>query len=71
MVSTDDAKAKHVSQVQEDWWNNITKSCVYLQININLIGWLIQYLSRNTTALNEHLKNSRRLKGAPTSSFNS
>ena len=27
----DDAKAKHVSQVQEDKWNNITKSCVYLQ----------------------------------------
>ena len=34
MVSTadaDDAKAKHVSQVQEDLWNNTTKSCVYLQ----------------------------------------
>ena len=25
------ALAKHVSKVQEDKWNNITKSCVYLQ----------------------------------------
>ena len=30
IVSLIDAKAKHVSQVQEDLWNNITKSCVYL-----------------------------------------
>ena len=25
------SQAKHVSQVQKDLWNNITKSCVYLQ----------------------------------------
>ena len=30
----DDAIAKHVSQVQEDKWNNITKSCVYLQFKM-------------------------------------
>ena len=27
--TADDAKEQHVSQVQEDKWNNITKSCVY------------------------------------------
>ena len=31
--TADDVKAKHVSQVQKDLWNNITKSCVYLQLN--------------------------------------
>ena len=33
--TADDAKAKHVSQVQEDKWNNITKNCVYLQVQFN------------------------------------
>ena len=30
--TADDTKAKHMSQVQENKWNNITKSCVYLQL---------------------------------------
>ena len=38
MCTTDDAKAKHVFQVQEDLWNNITKSCVYIQlINVSAL----------------------------------
>ena len=32
LYTANDAKAKHVSQAQEDSWNNITKSCVYIQI---------------------------------------
>ena len=32
--TADDAKAKHVSQVQEDKWNNTTKSCVYLHFKM-------------------------------------
>ena len=32
--TADDAKAKHVFQVQEVKWNNITKSCVYLQFKM-------------------------------------
>ena len=30
-IEADDAKAKHVFQVQEDKWNNVAKCCVYLQ----------------------------------------
>ena len=33
----DDVKGKHMSQVQENLWNNITKSCVYLQLGNGVI----------------------------------
>ena len=32
--TADDAKAKHMSQAQEDKWKNIIKSCVYLQFKM-------------------------------------
>ena len=38
--TADDAKAKHMSQVQENLWNNITKSCVYLLFQNN---WFFLY----------------------------
>jgi len=34
--TADDTKAKHVSQVQEDLWNNIIKSCIYLQFKLQM-----------------------------------
>ena len=33
--TADDAKAKHVSQVQEDLWNNITKSYVHVILQLH------------------------------------
>ena len=40
--TADGAKAKHVSQVQEDKWNNITKSCVYLQLNTKITTGILK-----------------------------
>ena len=39
--AADDAKAKHVSQVQEDLWNNITNSYVYLQLKNIILCMLL------------------------------
>ena len=44
-MSADDAKAKHVSQVQEDQWNDITKSCVYLQRH-NYVWWYKSFVTQ-------------------------
>ena len=43
--TADDAKAKHVSQIQEDLWNNITKSCVNLQFSL-FVNFISQVSSK-------------------------
>ena len=48
--TADDAKAKHVSQVQEDKWNNVTKSCAYLQI------WLKWFQNDDFCPINSSLQ---------------
>ena len=52
--TADDAKSKHVSQVQEEKWNNITKSCVYLILKTFYVS---NFISWNNRRWKQHVPN--------------